>query len=43
MLLMLDLFSFAYAPNCFSPLDILADIAFLEPCRFNNPISFTKN
>ena len=38
MILMPDLFSFAYVPNWYSQLDMLAEMALPEPWRFKNPI-----
>ena len=43
MILMPDLFSFAYVPNWYSQLDMLAEMALPEPWRFKNPIYLTKN
>lgn len=43
MILMPDLFSFAYVPNWYSQLDMLAEVALPEPWRFKNPIYLTKN
>lgn len=43
MMLMPDLFSFAYVPNWYSQLDMLAEMALPEPWRFKNPIYLTKN
>ena len=37
MILMPDLFSFAYVPNWYSQLDMLAEMALPEPWRFKNP------
>ena len=34
MILMPDLFSFAYVPNWYSQLDMLAEMALPEPWRF---------
>ena len=42
-LLMPDLFSFAYVPNWYSQLDMLAEMSLPEPWRFKNPIYLTKN
>ena len=42
MILMPDLFSFAYVPNWYSQLDMLAEMALPEPWRFKNPIYLTK-
>ena len=38
MIFMPDLFSFAYVPNWYSQLDMLAEMALPEPWRFKNPI-----
>ena len=38
MILMPDLFSFAYVPNWYSQLDMLAEMALPETWRFKNPI-----
>ena len=38
MILMPDLFSFAYVPNWYSQLDMLAEMSLPEPWRFKNPI-----
>lgn len=43
MILMPDLFSFAYVPNWYSQLDMLAEMSLPEPWRFKNPIYLTKN
>ena len=43
MILMPDLFSFAYVPNWYSQLDMLAEMALPEPWRFKNPRYLTKN
>ena len=43
MILMPDLFSFAYVPNWYSQLAMLAEMALPEPWRFKNPIYLTKN
>jgi hypothetical protein len=43
MMLNPDLFSFAYVPNWYSQLDMLAEMALPEPWRFKNPIYLTKN
>ena len=43
MMLSPDLFSFAYVPNWYSQLDVLAEMALPEPWRFKNPIYLTKN
>ena len=43
MILMPDLFSFAYVPNWYSQLDMLEEMALPEPWRFKNPIYLTKN
>ncbi|WP_122642120.1 DUF3825 domain-containing protein [Luxibacter massiliensis] len=43
MMLLPDLFSFAYVPNWYSQLDMLAEMALPEPWRFKNPIYLTKN
>lgn len=43
MMLMPDLFSFAYVPNWYSQLDMLEEMALPEPWRFKNPIYLTKN
>ena len=42
MILMPDLFSFAYVPNWYSQLDMLAEMALPELWRFKNPIYLTK-
>lgn len=36
MMLIPDLFSFAYVPNWYSQLDMLADMALPEPWRFHS-------
>ena len=43
MILMPDLFSFAYVPNWYSQLDMLAEMSLPEPWRFKNLIYLTKN
>ena len=43
MMLLPDLFSFAYVPNWYIQLDTLADMALPEPWRFRNPIYLAKN
>lgn len=43
MMLLPDLFSFAYVPNWYAQLDELAEMALPEPWRFKNPIYLTKN
>ena len=43
MILMPDLFSFAYVPNWYSQLDMLAEMALPEPWRFKNPIYNEKS
>ena len=43
MMLMPDLFSFAYVPNWYSQLDMLEEMALPEPWRFKTPIYLTKN
>lgn len=43
MMLLPDLFSFAYVPNGYSQLDELAEMTLPEPWRFTNPIYLTKN
>lgn len=43
MMLLPDLFSFAYVPNWYSQLDELAEMTLPEPWRFTNPIYLTKN
>jgi len=43
MILNPDLFSFAYVPNWYSQLDMLAEMALPQPWRFKNPIYLTKN
>ena len=43
MILMPDLFSFAYVPNWYSQLAMLAEMALPEPWRFKNPTYLTKN
>jgi hypothetical protein len=37
MMLIPDLFSFAYVPSWYAQLDALAALALLEPWRFRNP------
>ena len=43
MMLLPDLFSFAYVPNWYAQLDELAELALPEPWRFKNPMYLTKN
>jgi hypothetical protein len=43
MMLIPDLFSFAYVPSWYAQLDALAALALLEPWRFRNPNYLTKN
>ena len=42
MILMPDLFSFAYVPNWYSQLDMLAEMALPETVAIQNPIYLTK-
>lgn len=43
MMLLSDLFSFAYVPGWYSQLDELAKLALPEPWCFRNPMYLTKN
>lgn len=43
MMLLSDLFSFAYVPGWYNQLDELAKLALPEPWCFRNPMYLTKN
>ena len=43
MMLMPDLFSFAYVPSWYLQLDALAELALPEPWSFRNPLYLAKN